>query len=480
MSKRRNHPLYIVRQMTMIIKQIFVPIVLGILAILKNASPKMIIISGVVLFIVILLLAIISWRKNIYYIENDMLITEKGILVKSKQAVAFEKITTINENQKLLEKIFGLVTVKLDAGSVARGNEIQLTISHSEAELLCQQLTEKRQSVMLDAAMTETMPLAIAYRLNSKGLFKYAIANANFLLGIILVTTALQFLDNIPIIGDMLKHYFNGWENVLNKVEFQSYPIRTWFALGFVILMLYLVISFILSVITTFVKYHGFTLSRQANDLKISYGLIGKKRFTISANKITALYITYSPLGMLVNLGELKIENIGYGDEKGEVAVLFPIIRKQKIDNLLSEVLPEFLVPEVEWIRPHNKAKLSYMIRYAFLPLIGSIVLSAIYKFGYLAFAVTLFMAFCGYLAHRHAGMQTVDNKGVFTRGIFGKKITIIRNSFFQSYMVSQNPFQQRNDLINIKYSYQSNNFGRTIGVKGMDRKELSSVLPFF
>ncbi len=467
--RKRNHPLYVIKHMIEKIKQIIVPIFFLMIANLKNVTPLILIVGAVVLIILIILFAILNWKNSIYYIENETLIIEKGIFGKSKQAIAFDKITTMNESQELLEKIFGLATFKVDAGSATKGNEVKLTISHFEAEQLRQQMSTKSQNIATDTkAMENTRGV---YSLNYKDLLKYAVTNCNLLLGIVLVSTLLQFINDIPVIGDRLEKYLNGWKNVFNKMGLEHLPIRSMIILSITILMVYLVVSFIISVIRTFVKYFGFTLSRQTSELQISYGLIDNKSFTLSADKITALYISYSLFGRLVGLGELKIENIGYGDEKGEVAILFPIIQKKKVDKLLREVLPEFLTQEAEWIRPHKRAKLSYIIRYAILPLIGAIVLTVLYKFGYLSFIVVTFMAICGYLAHQQAGTQTVGDKRVFTKGIFGKKISIVKNKFFQSCTVSQNPFQKRSGLVNIKYSYQSNNLGGTVGIKGMDEK---------
>ncbi|MCX8169795.1 MAG: hypothetical protein N3D72_01770, partial [Candidatus Methanomethyliaceae archaeon] len=100
--------------------------------------------------------------------------------------------------------------------------------------------------------------------------------------------------------------------------------------------------------------------------------------------------------------------------------------------------------------------------------LIASIVLCIINPYGYLGFIVTAFLALCGFLAHRRTGLQTVEDKRIFRKGIFGENIIIINNKFFQSYTVSQNPLQKRNNLVNVRYSYQSNTFGKTVGIRGI------------
>ncbi len=471
--RKRNHPLYVVKHMIQIIKQIIVPIFFLMIANFKNVTPLILIIGAVILFVLIIFFAILNWKNSIYYIENETLIIEKGVFSKSKQAIAFDKITTMNESQELLEKIFGLATFKVDAGSATKGNEVKLTISHYEAEQLRLQMSTKGQNINTDAKVIEKTQRV--YSLNYKDLMKYAVTNCNLLLGIVLVSTLIQFINDIPVVGDHFEQYMNGWKKVFNKMGFEHLPIRSMIILSITILMIYLVVSFIVSVIRTFVKYYGFTLSRQSKELEISYGLIDRKSFMLSANKITALYISYSLFGRLVGLGELKIENIGYGDEKGEVAILFPIIQKKKIDKLLREVLPEFLTQEAEWIRPDKRSKLSYVIRYAIFPLIGAIVLTVLYKYGYLTFIVVVFMILCGYLAHQQAGTQAAGDKRVFSKGIFGKKIIIVKNKFFQSYTVSQNPLQKRKNLVNIKYSYQSNNLGGAVGIKGMDKKAVEN-----
>ena len=88
----------------------------------------MLIFAGLgVLFLFILLFAFLAWKNAFYYVENDVLFYQKGVLSKSKQGnPALDKITTINENQELIERIFRLSTFKVDAGSATKGNESQI------------------------------------------------------------------------------------------------------------------------------------------------------------------------------------------------------------------------------------------------------------------------------------------------------------------------------------------------------------------
>lgn len=56
--------------------------------------------------------------------------------------------------------------------------------------------------------------------------------------------------------------------------------------------------------------------------MNISYGLINEKNYSFDKKKIKGIHIKQNLLMQFFNISTIEIENIGYGDEKGEKAIL--------------------------------------------------------------------------------------------------------------------------------------------------------------
>ena len=145
-------------------------------------------------------------KNTVYYIENDVLFYQKGVLNKSKQGVGIDKITTINENQELIERIFGLSTFKVDAGSITKGNEIKLTISKKEAERLKEELEKGKISTYSQMEAPEKSDESkTEYHISSNELVLYAITSNSFFAGIVFLFAVWQFIEDIPFVKALSK-----------------------------------------------------------------------------------------------------------------------------------------------------------------------------------------------------------------------------------------------------------------------------------
>jgi len=464
------------------IKQMILPILAIFFANLRGREGWVIALGIAVLLIILLIFAVLSWKNTFYYVENDVLFYQKGVLSKSKQGISIEKITTINENQELVERIFQLSTFKVDAGSVTKGNEIKLTISKKEAEILKEQLGKSKiNNPSQEAASeepSESPVIKTEYRISIKELVLYAIASNSFFAGLVFLLAVWQFIEDIPFVKSFLEGPAGSWVNEHLDATVKGLSVPAVITAVLVVLFAYLFFSFLISIVLAVIKYYDFKVSRQDDKIEITYGLLEKKRYNLSADKITALYFKHGVIGQFCKIGELKIESIGYGDEKGEAAILYPVIKDDHRIEILNTLLPEYAFDDAI-CKPPNRALKSFLIKYTGIPFIIAVILSLTVPYGAFSWIVVALFFIAGFVSFKKTRISRRADQFVIMGGFLGKWTTVIRSAHIQAINTRQSFFQKRSGLIHLEYSYQSNNFGKKAGAQFLDQKEVAEMIRF-
>ncbi len=501
MKSKHNHPLYIIKQIIFMMKQMILPILFLIFANLK--VEKGWILWGCIgaLFLFLLIFAVLSWKNTFYYVENGVLFYQKGVLSKSKQGIGIDKITTINENQELIERIFRLSTFKVDAGSATKGNEIKLTISKKEAEVLKEKLGKSKLKVdSQEATLGESdepignhpienkaagydesydhQSMKTEYRVSVKELILYAITSNSLFAGLIFLLAVWQFIEDIPFVKNFIEGPAGIWINQHFDATVKGLSVPAIIGVVLFVIFAYLFFSFLISIIVAVVKYYDFTVSRQGDKIKITYGLLEKKKYDLSANKITALYLNYGLIGQFYKIGELKIESIGYGDEKGEAAILYPILRDNKRIEILKALLPEYAFEDAT-CKPPKRALKSFVMKYTGVPFIIAIILSFTVPYGVFSWFIVALFSVSGFVNYKKTRISRTSDQFVMMGGVLGKWIAVIKSPHIQAIITKQSIFQKQNGLIHLEYSYQSNNFGKKLGVQFLDQNEVVTMMEF-
>ena len=209
------------------------------------------------------------------------------------------------------------------------------------------------------------------------------------------------------------------------------------------VLFAYIFFSFLISIILAVVKYYDFKVSRQGDKIGISYGLLEKKQYDLSADKNTALYLKYGLIGQFYKIGELKIESIGYGDEKGEAAILYPILRDSKRAEILKVLLPEYAFEDAV-CRPPDRAMKSFLIKYMTVPFLIAIILSFTIPYGAFAWIAVVLFGVAGFVSYKKTRISRAADQFVLMGGILGKWITVVKSPSYSRRSLQSNPFSKK------------------------------------
>ena len=234
---------------------------------------------------------------------------------------------------------------------------------------------------------------------------------------------------------------------------------------GIAIVVLFVVLLRLFSVGWHLLKYYGFTLHREEDDLRTEYGLWTKVSTTIPAHRIQLLTTRATPLHRWFGRTSVDLETAGASAEgsdlQGELAAsgikterqwLAPLVETDRTNSLLRDVLPEIDLAEIEWeplaARARRRIIKRSVLAVAVLtaapsPLIG------LHALWLPAVGLPLAVAYAyGFI--RHAGYALTDRAVFFRSGWLSRKVSVVRFNKMQTVELTESPFDRRNRMTSV------------------------------
>jgi len=297
------------------------------------------------------------WAFSRYELTERELEVKTGFVSRQQRVVPVERIQAVDFEEAPLERILGLVRVRVE--TAASGHEqarIELNaLGRAEAEALRTQLLTMRahagQAVALPTedgqpasqASPPVSPAAdeveVLYRLSLRDLLLAGATSGRVGPAAAVLGLALQFgTDLMP----------RAW---WDRVPWDSATHAGAQAIILAAIVLGL-LAWLLAIGSTVLTFAGFELARHGRDtthapqLVIQHGLLDRKRRTIPLRRIQAIVAIETLFRQPFGFGEVRIESAGQaGGEEDASGVLVPFIRMREIPALLAAATPEFVVP---------------------------------------------------------------------------------------------------------------------------------------
>lgn len=114
---------------------------------------------------------------------------------------------------------------------------------------------------------------------------------------------------------------------------------------------------------------------------------------------------------------------------------------------------------------------------YTSIPFILAMTLSFTVPYGAFSWIAVVLFCLTGIVSYKKTRISRMADLFVISGGVLGKWTTVIKSSHIQTISSRQSFFQKRSGLIHLKYSYQSNIFGKEVGVQFLDRKEVTEMM---
>ncbi|RWX00425.1 PH domain-containing protein [Flavobacterium cerinum] len=376
------------------------------------------IIGAVAVLIGVSLIAYLKYRNFTFFLdeENEEFVVHKGIWNKSRIAIPFDKIQQVNINQSIIQKIIGVHALEVDtAGS--SGKEVAIrAISHDAALALKERLLEagyKKKAVtkeFADGLETEDNHNHSFIQISLLSLFKTGITSnytRSFALLLAFVITSFQYIEDfVKVAGydeDPLDQYINT-EVLLRFISF--------------IIVGIMVLTLIINLVRTIVKYYNFKITRQQDSLLLSYGLINTKNTIIRPEKVQIVTIGRNYFQKRLDINDIKIRQAS-GVEANDKDQKKTAIEIPGCNNAEKDLLMRFLLEKI----PERGIALKPSIRKIIMEAIGLLIipLGIFFSLAYYAFpsimeyaifvpVYVLFVAIMIYFAFSHSRLFVTDD----------------------------------------------------------------------
>ncbi|MEA4925362.1 MAG: PH domain-containing protein [Syntrophomonadaceae bacterium] len=436
-----------------------------IIALAQPEIRKWLLVGIPLLLAFFVIYGILYWLRYVFYISGSELRLEYGVLIRKQRYIPFERIQTVQISAGVVQRLLGLVKVQVEtAGGGDKAEFVLAALPRDRAEKLQQILQEGRKQL----GKTEDQAEGVEYKLSPRSLLLLA-STSN---GIGVVISAML------VVISQLNDFFaqlDIWSKVGTYAEHLAAARISLIILAVLLLFL---LAWLLSLLGTIIQFGGFQLRRKEGSINISRGLFEKQQITIPIKRIQAIKVVEGllrqPLGM-VSVQVVSISNTG---TKGEGNVLFPLLPKAELTALLEQVVPEFAMP-LKLQRLPARARRRYLLVNIVPTLIIAVVCAIYLPWGYAAFVLPLLGAWLGLSQYNNAGYRVTDDKLLLRSRILGRVTMIIPRRRIQSLHVSQNPFQARSGLSNLRIAVASHNTAATVQLTGMDLQQSNHIINF-
>ncbi len=337
-TAHRLHPLSLVMKVISFVPQLLFGSIAAMVSIDDNMGRLFVGLALLVATCIFAVIAWLRWRKFTYEIAPNEVRIQSGIISKNNRSIPYERIQDVNIEQKLIARLLGLATVKLETGSAGNGDDGELNaVKLARAEELRDTIKARKRGVALppegqavaqdDIAEPETEPLFTMSpkRLIILGMFSFSLAIFAFLLAVSQNLNFLipddwfsfsNFVDGLEADPDgsvdNVRGTFSGAESNLRRIGFVGQFIAVLAGLIGVI-----VVGLVTGIISVFVREYGFRLDRTENGFRRRRGLFTLTDVAMPLHRVQTAILVTGPIRRIFGWYALKFQSLA-SDGKNE------------------------------------------------------------------------------------------------------------------------------------------------------------------
>jgi putative membrane protein len=368
----RLHPLTLVfGGLTLARRMVFPAIVSGIAAGGGDVA-RIVLVVTLVLAVPAAIAAVVKYLFFRYRLLDDELVLRSGALARRHRVIPFARIQNVEVRQSLLQRLGGVAELRVETAGVAREAEAVLAVlsAHDARSLRADLLARRRAARTATATATATSPepptagAALgtddleaagdeAVRpIAALGTGDLVLAGATANEAGVIAAAALGLLQLAPNLPFPL----------LDRIDFGALPIgrsAVALALGVAgLLILFFFVGWLLSIVGSVVRYHGFTLGRTDAELRKRYGLLTVHETNVPLHRVQAVRLEESLLRRPLGLASLMIETAGgTPGERGGAEAFVPLARRARVPGLVRAIFPDMDLESVRFQPVHPRSR---------------------------------------------------------------------------------------------------------------------------
>ncbi len=396
--------------------------------------------------------SIIAFFKYYFYLKEDHIIVNKGVLRKTKLEIPFERIQSINFEQNVIHRLFGVVKLNMDTAGSAK-EEVQLNAlnidlakrlrSHILSNRVIAPTNESQEELQVEEDVREEI-----FRLSIPQLIKVGVTANHLRSGGLIIIFFFYIYDSLEDFG----------LNVVEKLEeytpvFQQVA-RSLFIVLFLV-VLFFIVSFFISIINTILRYYNLRMFRRGDGFVIDSGLFNRKQYAAKDSKIQMVGWSQNllqGLARIYSIGLKQASSIENSLKSTFVAVGLSSQNISKIIDYLYGIRAEEF-QSMDW----QSVDRYYLFRRLYYSTVAAIIATIIIVFSQdwmdliyvlVFFVVAVMASFLNYKKKKYGlSEHFLSVKG----GTFGHSVELIEQYKIQSVSLTSTPFQRRRELASLR-----------------------------
>jgi len=417
---------------------------------IRNNYLNYVIIGFAVLLLLQLLYSYKSYLNFKFHIEGQRFFLRQGVFKFTDTDIPFDRIQNININQNLIQQMLNVVGFEIETAGQGSA-EIKIKALSREDALALKQILLKNQNIVADdtpveSSETHNRNSEILFRLNLGRLLKVGLS-ANYLKGFGLVFVFIMTL--FQYVEDIFSNFFDVdvGETYLDK-------INATFGIVAIVVVFIIIASFLVTVISTVIRYFELKITKVGEDFEVEYGLFKRINQVIKKSKTQVFEVEHNPIKQLFGIKNVYISQASSQELSDKKKIGLAGVSEQEIEILFRSLF-NLKYPQ-EFVSLYSSMRLMYrlMIRYALLCIAIGLGLFFWQNIGISLGLVVLLLATFTFLSYKtvkksHIGVNE-DVIEIHSGSIHTNK-KYISNHKIQSVALKRNWFQQRNqhaDLI--------------------------------
>ena len=415
-----------------------------------SGSNYWFIIGAIGLGIISFVLSVVGYFRFTFSVEADEVVIEQGVFTRVRTAVPFRRVQSINFEQKVLHRLLGLVSFRIDtAGS--EQSEITIPAMHFQAaNELRSMILEQRASAIsklgkLPDEIKSESKQDVIFHLTIRDLLKVGVSvNHLRTMGIILAVVWGLYAETSDIFEEMVQF-------ALEARDIPTSGPKVWMYFAILVPVLF-IITFLTSLILTVLRFFNLKVYRISGGLKVVAGLLNRKEQTAKRKKTQVVTWVTNPIRRMFGMFNVRLKQASSAEVNTRQAIVVPGCYEDQVDMLKSFYFGRALNQHFEEYGIRKEIVLRYSLYFGLIPVLagGTIIffVGDVLPWFLLAWLPMSYVMFSVY--HRKWRVRISDQLLFTQKGIFGLRMDMVYLHKIQSVTIFQTPYQQRKKLANL------------------------------
>ena len=392
--------------------------------------------------------SLLSFFKYYFFIKGRKLYVKKGVFKKTSLEIPFDRIQSINFEQNVIHRLFDVVKLNVDtAGSAS--NELQLYALKRDSASLLREIILKNKSEKtskLEETYTPTLEenKNIIFSLSIGQLLKVGVTENHIRSGFILIFFFFYIYENLREYG------FDILEKKEDYMPVAEELAQSLIVVG-VLIALFIVVSFMISMVRTILRYFNLHMYRKGDGFVIQFGLLNRKERAAKDEKIQVIKWSQNLLQRIGGIYELVMRQASSVEMSDVKSFKVVGLGENEISQTQEYVFGSY-INEVRGItmKPvHHYFFIRRIYRWSFicLPVLLILAYFEIWDVFVILSIAYFLLSLSSWLAFKKKKFGISKNAVRIEGGVFGRNAASMLLYKIQNIRMSQTPFQRRRKL---------------------------------